>query len=101
MGIETRVWGNKSSANLFTTVPRMVRDQLGLTAADRVAWRLDGSSAEVRRAGDAEGHVVYKQARSNSIYVAIPVAVAEQLRMDDRSRVEWELLGSSARVRRA
>lgn len=100
MSLETRVWGNKSTPNLFTTVPRMVRDQLGLGAQAHVAWRLDGSTAELRRAEPPEGNVLYKQARSNSLYVAIPVAVAQQLRVDDRSRIEWELLGSSARVRR-
>ncbi|MHB8585016.1 MAG: hypothetical protein ACYDDF_04180 [Thermoplasmatota archaeon] len=103
MGVETRVWGSKGTPNLFTTVPRTVRDQLALGPEDRVVWRLDGSTAELRRAEAAQGgtHVLYKQARSNSLYVAIPVAVAEQLRFSDRARAEWELLGSSARVRRA
>lgn len=101
MGLETRVWSSKSSGTLFTTVPRMVRDQLGLAASATVAWRLDGSAAELRRAEGPEGHAVYKQVRSNSVYVAIPVAVADQLRLTSRSRAEWELLGSTARLRRA
>ena len=103
MGLETRVWGSKSTPTLFTTVPRMVRDQLALTAEDRVVWRLDGSAAEVRRTdpGSPDGHVLYKQARSNSLYVAIPVSVSEQLRFSARARAEWELLGSVARLRRA
>jgi hypothetical protein len=102
MGVETRVWGSKGTPNYFTTIPRPVRDQLALGPNDRILWRLDGSSAEIRKAevGSAGGHVLYKQQRSNSLYAAIPVSVAQQLRFSNRSRAEWELLGSVARVRR-
>jgi antitoxin component of MazEF toxin-antitoxin module len=59
----------------------------------------------VTKAGTEEGEAttyrLYKQTRGNSLYTALPAAVVEQLRMNDRSRVEWELQGTAAHVRKA
>ncbi|HVL48911.1 MAG TPA: hypothetical protein VM889_10170 [Candidatus Thermoplasmatota archaeon] len=106
MSLETRVWGSKSTPNLFTTIPVAVRRQLHISADDQVAWRLEGSFAEVRRhtgepsTNGKDGYTVYKQARSNSLYTAIPVAVIEQLRLRARDRAAWELHGDKAHLRR-
>lgn len=105
MGLETRVWRTGFESNLLTTVPKAVRDQLGLTPADRLRWSVEGGYARVAKAGEGEGEAttyrLYKQTRGNSLYTALPSAVAEQLRMNDRSRVEWELQGTAAHVRKA
>lgn len=117
MGLETRVWRTGSESNLLTTVPRAVRDQLGLTPDDKLRWNVEGGYARVTKAavdggGQTDGaaaaagagpvtYRLYKQTRGNSLYTAIPAAVMEQLRMNDRSRVEWELQGTAAHVRKA
>lgn len=113
MGLETKVWRTGFESNLLTTVPRAVRDQLGLTPDARIKWNVEGGYARVTRAdgagnaaaadGDPEGttYRLYKQTRGNSLYTALPAAVVEQLRMNDRSRVEWELQGTAAHVRKA
>ena len=107
MGLETRVWRTGSESNLLTTVPRAVRDQLGLTPEDKLRWNVEGGYARVTKAeaAEAEGgpstYRLYKQTRGNSLYTTIPAAVMEQLRMNDRSRVEWELQGAAAHVRKA
>ncbi len=106
MSLVTKIWGNKASPNLFTTVPARVRDQLGVSPDCKLEWRLEGSFAEVRcieppiRKG-MPCHSVFKQSRSNSVYATVPTAVIEQLRLSDRSRAEWELHGDKAHVRRA
>ena len=105
MGMETRVWRTGFESNLLTTVPKAVREQLGLTPADRIRWSVEGGFARVAKAngdeGDATTYRLYKQTRGNSLYTALPNAVVEQLRMNDRSRVEWELQGGTAHVRKA
>ena len=105
MGLETRVWRTGFESNLLTTVPKAVRDQLGLTPTDRLRWNVEGGYARVSKAGGEETETttyrLYKQTRGNSLYTALPTAVAEQLRMNDRSRVEWELQGTAAHVRKA
>lgn len=106
MGLETKVWRTGFDSNLLTTVPKAVRMQLGLTPDDRLTWSMEGGYARVAKAppqdGDGgAGYRLYKQTRGNSLYTALPTAVAEQLRMNDRSRVEWELQGSAAHVRKA
>ena len=105
MGMETRVWRTGFESNLLTTVPKAVREQLGLGPADRLRWSVEGGYARVAKAGGEEGEAttyrLYKQTRGNSLYTALPTSVAEQLRMNDRSRVEWELQGAAAHVRKA
>ena len=105
MGMETRVWRTGFESNLLTTVPKAVRVQLGLTPTDRLRWSVEGGYARVSKAAPEEGegasYRLYKQTRGNSLYTALPQAVAEQLRMNDRSRVEWELQGVAAHVRKA
>lgn len=105
MGMETRVWRTGYESNLLTTVPKAVRVQLGLGPADRLKWSVEGAYARVSKAGpeDADDgtYRLYKQTRGNSLYTALPQSVAEQLRMSDRSRVEWELQGVAAHVRKA
>ena len=105
MGLETRVWRTGFESNLLTTVPKAVRDQLGLGPADKLRWNVEGGYARVTKAGTEEGEAttyrLYKQTRGNSLYTALPAAVVEQLRMNDRSRVEWELQGTAAHVRKA
>jgi antitoxin component of MazEF toxin-antitoxin module len=105
MGMETRVWRTGFESNLLTTVPKAVRDQLGLSPADKIRWNVEGGYARVTKAAEADGDAttyrLYKQTRGNSLYTALPAAVVEQLRMNDRSRVEWELQGSAAHVRKA
>lgn len=102
MGLETRVWRTGFESNLLTTVPKAVRVQMGLGPDDRLLWTIEGGFARVNKAGEgAEGYRLYKQTRGNSLYTALPAAVAEQLRMNDRSRVEWELQGSAVHVRKA
>lgn len=105
MGLETRVWRTGFESNLLTTVPKAVRDQLGLGPADKLRWSVEGGYARVSKAGVEEGEAatyrLYKQTRGNSLYTALPAAVVEQLRMNDRSRVEWELQGVAAHVRKA
>ena len=105
MGMETRVWRTGFESNLLTTVPKAVRVQLGLTPTDRLRWSVEGGYARVSKAEPESGEVttyrLYKQTRGNSLYTALPQSVAEQLRMNDRSRVEWELQGVAAHVRKA
>ena len=114
MGLETRVWRTGYESNLLTTVPKAVREQLGLTPEDRLRWNVEGGYARVVKAEagpeaepsadiakEGTTYRLYKQTRGNSLYTAVPSAVAEQLRMNDRSRVEWELQGSAAHVRKA
>lgn len=105
MGMETRVWRTGFDSNLLTTVPKAVRVQLGLLPTDRLRWSVEGGYARVSKAAAEEGEAttyrLYKQTRGNSLYTALPQAVAEQLRMNDRSRVEWELQGVAAHVRKA
>ena len=106
MGMETRVWRTGFESNLLTTVPKAVREQLGLGPDDRLRWSVEGAYARVAKAGADEGEAtttyrLYKQTRGNSLYTALPSAVAEQLRMNERSRVEWELQGAAAHVRKA
>ena len=105
MGLETRVWRSGFESNLLTTVPKGVREQLGLGPDDKLRWNVEGGYARVSKAGAADGDAttyrLYKQTRGNSLYTALPTAVAEQLRMNDRSRVEWELQGVAAHVRKA
>lgn len=108
MGLETRVWRTGYESNLLTTVPKAVRVQLGLGPDDRLRWNVEGGYARVTRAtADGEGETaattyrLYKQTKGNSLYTALPSAVVEQLRMNDRSRVEWELQGTAAHVRKA
>lgn len=105
MGLETRVWRTGFESNLLTTVPKAVRVQLELGPEDRIRWNVEGGYARVTKASGAEGEAtsyrLYKQTRGNSLYTALPAAVAEQLRMNERSRVEWELQGTAAHVRRA
>lgn len=106
MALETRVWRTGFESNLLTTVPKAVREQLALGPADRLQWNVEGGYARVTKAA-TEGEAVattyrlYKQTRGNSLYTALPAAVVEQLRMSARSRVEWELQGGAAHVRRA
>ena len=105
MGLETRVWRTGFESNYLTTVPKAVREQLGLGPADRLRWNVEGGYARVSKAGESDGEAttyrLYKQTRGNSLYTALPMAVVEQLRMNDRSRVEWELQGVAAHVRKA
>lgn len=108
MGLETRVWRTGYESNLLTTVPKAVRVQLGLGPQDRLRWNVEGGYARVTRASvegetptDATTYRLYKQTKGNSLYTALPSAVVEQLRMNDRSRVEWELQGTAAHVRKA
>ncbi|HET6404386.1 MAG TPA: hypothetical protein VFH78_07050 [Candidatus Thermoplasmatota archaeon] len=105
MGMETRVWRTGFESNLLTTVPKAVREQLGLGPESRLRWSVEGGYARVAKAGEADGEAttyrLYKQTRGNSLYTALPSAVAEQLRMNERSRVEWELQGTAAHVRKA
>lgn len=105
MGMETRVWRTGFESNLLTTVPKAVREQLGLGPTDKLRWTVEGGYARVAKAAaeDVEGttYRLYKQTRGNSLYTALPQAVVEQLRMNDRSRVEWELQGVAAHVRKA
>ena len=105
MGMETRVWRAGFDSNLLTTVPKAVREQLALGPEDRLRWNVEGGFARVAKAGAEDGEAttyrLYKQTRGNSLYTALPAAVAEQLRMNDRSRVEWELQGTAAHVRKA
>jgi len=111
MGLETRLWRTGYADNLLTTVPRAVRQQLGLGPDDKIAWRVEGGVAEVRKLpadgtgtgtdAQAQGYKLYKQSRGNSLYTAIPMSVIEQLRLTDRSRAEWELHGDRAHLRRA
>lgn len=105
MGLETRVWRTGFESNLLTTVPKAVREQLELGPEDRLRWSMEGGFARVAKAGTEEGDAttyrLYKQTRGNSLYTALPAAVVEQLRMNDRSRVEWELQGATAHVRKA
>lgn len=110
MGLETRVWRTGFESNFLTTVPRAVREQLGLSQDDRLRWSVEGGYARVTKA-EPDGGVVapvaapsyrlYKQTRGNSLYTTLPAAVVEQLRMNERCRVEWELQGSAAHVRKA
>jgi|SRR5581483_6340494 len=105
MGLETRVWRTGFESNLLTTVPKAVRVQLGLGPDDRLRWNVEGGYARVTKADAAESEAtsyrLYKQTRGNSLYTSLPAAVAEQLRMNDRSRCEWELQGTAAHVRKA
>lgn len=105
MAMETRVWKTGFESNLLTTVPKAVREQLGLGPDDRLRWSVEGGYARVAKAGtedgDATTYRLYKQTRGNSLYTALPSAVADQLRMNERSRVEWELQGTAAHVRKA
>ena len=105
MGLETRVWRTGFESNYLTTVPKAVRQQLGLGPEDKLRWNVEGGYARVSKAGpedgDATTYRLYKQTRGNSLYTALPAAVVEQLRMNDRSRVEWELQGVAAHVRKA
>ena len=105
MGMETRVWRTGFESNLLTTVPKAVREQLALTPVDRIRWTVEGGYARVAKAGPDDGEAttyrLYKQTRGNSLYTALPSSVVEQLRMNDRSRVEWELQGGAAHVRKA
>jgi antitoxin component of MazEF toxin-antitoxin module len=102
--LETRVWRTGFESNLLTTVPKAVREQLGLLPTDKIRWSVEGGYARVSKAGegpDDGAYRLYKQTRGNSLYTALPAAVVEQLRMNDRSRVEWELQGNAAHVRKA
>ena len=105
MAMETRVWRTGFESNLLTTVPKAVRDQLALLPTDRLRWSVEGGYARVTKAAaedpEAATYRVYKQTRGNSIYTTLPAAVVDQLRMSDRSRVEWELQGVAAHVRKA
>jgi len=105
MGLETRVWKTGYESNLLTTVPKAVRDQLALLPTDRLRWTVEGGYARVAKAGgdepDSVTYRLYKQTRGNSLYTTVPASVVEQLRMNDRSRVEWELQGVAAHVRKA
>ncbi|HUR69869.1 MAG TPA: hypothetical protein VM370_11545 [Candidatus Thermoplasmatota archaeon] len=103
--METRVWRTGYETNLLTTVPKAVREQLALTHDDRIRWSVEGGFARVAKAGADDGEAttyrLYKQTRGNSLYTTLPASVVEQLRMTDRSRVEWELQGGIAHVRKA
>ena len=105
MALETKVWRTGFESNLLTTVPKAVREQLALSPADRLRWTIEGAFARVHKAGAEDGEAttyrLYKQTRGNSLYTSLPAAVVEQLRMNDRSRVEWELQGVAAHVRKA
>jgi antitoxin component of MazEF toxin-antitoxin module len=105
MGLETRVWKTGYDTNLLTTVPKRVREQLALTQADRLRWNVEGGYARVSKAAadepESETYKLYKQTRGNSLYTTLPADIASQLRMNDRSRVEWELQGVAAHVRKA
>lgn len=105
MALETKVWRTGYESNLLTTVPRAVRVQMGLGPDDRLRWTVEGGYARVSKATAEEPsdttYRLYKQTRGNSLYTALPAAVVEQLRMNDRSRVEWELQGVAAHVRKA
>lgn len=105
MGLETRVWRTGFESNLLTTVPKAVRVQMGLGPDDRIRWNVEGGYARVTKAAEAETesetYRLYKQTRGNSLYTTLPAAVVEQLRMNDRSKVEWELQGGAAHVRKA
>jgi|SRR5690349_7718509 len=105
MGMETRVWRTGFESNLLTTVPKAVRDQLQLVPTDRLKWTVEGGYARVAKAAEADGEAttyrLYKQTRGNSLYTTLPASVVDQLRMSERSRVEWELQGVAAHVRKA
>jgi antitoxin component of MazEF toxin-antitoxin module len=105
MGLETRVWKTGYDTNLLTTVPKAVREQLSLTPTDRLRWNVEGGYARVSKAPaedlESNSYKLYKQTRGNSLYTTLPAAVVAQLRMNDRSRVEWELQGVAAHVRKA
>jgi antitoxin component of MazEF toxin-antitoxin module len=105
MGMETRVWRTGYESNLLTTVPKAVREQMQLTPSDRLKWTIEGGYARVAKAAAEEAEAgtyrLYKQTRGNSLYTTLPASVVEQLRMSDRSRVEWELQGGAAHVRKA
>ena len=105
MGMETRVWRTGFESSLLTTVPKAVRVQLGLGPDDRLRWSMGGGYARVSKAAadetEATTYRLYKQTKGNSLYTSVPAAVSEQLRMNDRSRVEWELQGGAAHVRKA
>jgi antitoxin component of MazEF toxin-antitoxin module len=105
MGMETRVWRTGYESNLLTTVPKAVRDQLQLLPTDRLKWTVEGGYARVAKAGEGDGEAatyrLYKQTRGNSLYTTLPASVVDQLRMNERSRVEWELQGVAAHVRKA
>lgn len=107
MGLETRVWRTGFESNLLTTVPKAVRVQMGLTPEDRLRWSVEGGYARVTKAEVMEtteggtSYRLYKQTRGNSLYTTVPAMVVEQLRMNERSRVEWELQGTAAHVRKA
>jgi antitoxin component of MazEF toxin-antitoxin module len=106
MGLETKVWRTGYESNLLTTVPKAVRVQLELGPSDKLRWNVEGGYARVSKAAPDEGegatsYRLYKQTRGSSLYTTLPAAVVEQLRMNDRSRVEWELQGSAAHVRKA
>lgn len=103
--METKVWRAGFESNLLTTVPKAVREQLGLGPDDKLRWTVEGGYARVSKAGPETGEVttyrLYKQTRGNSLYTALPAAVIDQLRISDRSRCEWELQGVAAHVRKA
>lgn len=105
MAMETRVWRTGNESNLLTTVPKAVRDQLALVPTDRLRWSVEGGYARVTKAAvedpDAMTYRLYKQTRGNSLYTTLPASVVDQFRMSDRSRVEWELQGGAAHVRKA
>ena len=105
MGMETKIWTTGYDSNLLTTVPKAVRVQLGLVPTDRLRWTVEGGFARVAKAEVLDGEVntyrLYKQTNGNSLYTTLPASVIEQLRMNDRSRVEWELQGGTAHVRKA
>lgn len=104
MGLETRVWRTGYEANYLTTVPKQVREQLGLGPDDKIRWSVEGGYARVSKADPAEettSYRLYKQTRGNSLYTTLPAAVVDQLRMNERSRVDWELQGGAAHVRKA
>lgn len=114
MAMKTRVWRTGFESNLLTTVPKAVREQLALVPTDRLKWSVEGGYARVVKAdaaAEAEGSLdadapsttyrLYKQTRGNSLYTTLPASVVDQLRMNERSRVEWELQGGAAHVRKA
>jgi antitoxin component of MazEF toxin-antitoxin module len=103
--METRVWRTGFESNLLTTVPKAVRDQLALVPTDRLRWSVEGGYARVTKAAaddpEPATYRLYKQTRGSSLYTTLPAAVVDQLRMNERSRVEWELQGVAAHVRKA
>jgi len=113
MPLETRVWRTGYESNFLTTVPKAVRSQLALLPSDRLSWQLEGSFARVTKvdpevdadsepaASAATAYRLYKQTKGMSLYTTLPAHVVEQLRMNRRSRVEWELQGGAAHVRKA